>query len=663
MFKKKNKKKAAQGLQIGEEGSVTPLSTNMYSSPILQFNGPSHPKGGVDINFNGVEAEVEGQETAFQDKYGNLQIMGNMKIPTTNKKFKSAFKDIAKEEVKATKQLDTGVELINNSNPYDKFQSTSFNSGIVLQDAAKVKHANLSQEKEDLATLQNFMLDLADRTGKKPEKISDIMRNGGVLKAKDGKKLEPEKLQNLIQLFGANESSNNYFAGNDSSSAFGKYQFIKGTRKQYYNQYYKDKYKNFNEFDQAFKKSPELQEDVMQHHIQDLGNQFDWNPQSMILAHRLGPKAASDINNKGYYVSDGRKVTLDTPIGSSQRPTDRETPNQYLQKFNLSSAPNMPESQNQPVGVYAPQEDVTLPRVSVPQAGFRFDLNSAPPEEQSYKAPFTQQEVLQPWNTPGFIAPQESSNDKKRKAPSLADRNKLTPLDFLSEIAAVLDKPDFVQGQSFRPNLLQSYQVSFQDRLNENNASFRAAQRATVNNPAAQAFLASQKYNADNQILGEQFRTNQGISNQIINQNTQIMNDAELRNLQLADLQYDRQQQAKAVTDNRRQQAFASISNKLGQNRRDNNTIRLQENLFNFRPDENMQLQNYNETPNFYSSRGISNSPYRTVVTTDETGNQKIKQIIPSQQEQQEDYYDMERKRRASTRFKFGGRLSKKMNK
>jgi hypothetical protein len=63
--------------------------------------------------------------------------------------------------------------------------------------------------------------------------------------------------------------------------------------------------------------------------------------------------------------------------------------------------------------------------------------------------------------------------------------------------------------QQYTPDLFSPYQVSFQDRINSNNSNFRSMEQAVGDNPEALSVLAGQTYAANNQVYGDQFRTNQ----------------------------------------------------------------------------------------------------------------------------------------------------------
>jgi hypothetical protein len=139
-----------------------------------------------------------------------------------------------------------------------------------------------------------------------------------------------------------------------------------------------------------------------------------------------------------------------------------------------------------------------------------------------------------------------------------------------------------VQAQTFQPLLDQPYQVSFQDQLNQNQASFNALLRTpgVANNPAAQSALAAQKYEADKNVLANQFRTNQGIIAETINKNRGTLNEAQLKNLAILDQQYTRQAEALSKTKATDLEIAKSISDKIAKNRLENRTFAAYSNMF-----------------------------------------------------------------------------------
>lgn len=139
--------------------------------------------------------------------------------------------------------------------------------------------------------------------------------------------------------------------------------------------------------------------------------------------------------------------------------------------------------------------------------------------------------------------------------------------DIAPELGALFDTPSYVQGDRFDPLYMQDYRVSFQDRVNQNMSAFNRISQNLADNPEAMSIMAGQLYNANNQVLAEEFRTNQGIMNEVFNQNVNISNQAQLQNIGLRDQQYTRQEQAKENTRQNRRNAVMSISAKEQQNR------------------------------------------------------------------------------------------------
>ena len=162
-----------------------------------------------------------------------------------------------------------------------------------------------------------------------------------------------------------------------------------------------------------------------------------------------------------------------------------------------------------------------------------------------------------------------------------------------------------VQAQSYQPQLRNPYDISLQDVLNENQADYRAQQRMVGNNPAAQAMLNSQKYAANQKVLGEQFRLNQANKDQVYSGNINTLNDARLKNLAIYDQQYDRQASARANTKATTQAALNSISSKYLQNDAANKKLQIYENLYGYRFDDQGRAVNQN-------GLAVSNTPQVT---------------------------------------------------
>lgn len=158
---------------------------------------------------------------------------------------------------------------------------------------------------------------------------------------------------------------------------------------------------------------------------------------------------------------------------------------------------------------------------------------------------------------------------------------------------------DPVQAQLYNPLLEQVSDISLQDQMNANQADFNSLKRLTANNPAAQAQLAAQKYQANSSVLGEQFRQNQGQKMGVFNRNRQTLNDAQLKNLGILDNQYVRQSQAKSNTKAVTHAAITSISDKIQKHKLENRTLGVYENLYNYRYDDKGRAWNWNAPVDF----------------------------------------------------------------
>ena len=156
-----------------------------------------------------------------------------------------------------------------------------------------------------------------------------------------------------------------------------------------------------------------------------------------------------------------------------------------------------------------------------------------------------------------------------------------------------------VQAQTYRPDLSTPYDVSFQDQLNANQADYRAAQRTMGYNPAAQANLNAQKYQANQSVLANQFRANQEMKNKAYGENRNMLNDAKLKNLAIFDKQYERQTEALANTKATTQAALNSISDKYAKNKLENRELKTYENMYNYRFGKSGRAQNMNPFAEF----------------------------------------------------------------
>jgi hypothetical protein len=181
-----------------------------------------------------------------------------------------------------------------------------------------------------------------------------------------------------------------------------------------------------------------------------------------------------------------------------------------------------------------------------------------------------------------------------------SNRANLDPNQLSGEMYALANnQQEAVQSQQYTPLLEQVSDISLQDQLNANQSDFNSILRNSQDNPEAQASLAAQKYAANSGVLGQQFRMNQENKMGTYNRNRGVLNDATLKNLQILDQQYVRQSTAKSNTKAVAQQALNSIADKIAQNKLENRTLGVYENLYNYRFGQNGYAWNLNPLAQF----------------------------------------------------------------
>jgi hypothetical protein len=192
------------------------------------------------------------------------------------------------------------------------------------------------------------------------------------------------------------------------------------------------------------------------------------------------------------------------------------------------------------------------------------------------------------------------------------DAEALDPRQLSGEMLALAQNQlEPVQAQTFQPQLSTPYDISLQDIINKNQADYRAAQRMIGYNPAALAALNAQKYQANQQVLGEEFRLNQSMRDKVFAENRNMLNQANLQNLGILDQQYGRQQQALSNTKATAQAALNSISAKYLQNQAENRALQTYENLYNYRFDPRFRAMNMNPLAQFnLEGSGSSGTPF-----------------------------------------------------
>lgn len=583
-------------------GGGTPKAENgltVLDEDTTQFNGPSHADGGIPINYQGNKVEVEGGETAYKADDGSLAIMGNMTNPLTGRKFKQDSKMLAKNEQKNNKLMDYSTELVNKTDPFNKWDSLKFNAGKAMLIGTSMKKQSLSDSKEHLAEMQQAMLDISNNYGIDPQAFS----NGMMKKAKNGMKiigkaqyqsggkwdfrgtnttgLDP-KISGFIDLL--QQKGLTGFSGPESGVSQRNTKSGRASRHQT-----GEALDAFIQQPGAYDKilsDPELSGYLINNGLTAIN---EYNPD---VASKTG--ATAGHLHIGYDKGTGISEQFRQDAATKYKGTN---PNW---NWSMRRSPNGKPVNNGQVGdaQYFPW---TTDR-----------MGDKPPQftDESYNP---QRIDAGPYSPVGPV-PQHT----QFTPPS--NKKGLEFTQYLPELyAAATNKLEPVFAQKLQPELYEPYQVSFQDRRNRNTGTFRASLQSVSDNPEAVGALQAQKFQADNEVSADEFRTNQAIANDITNKNTNLINDANAKNLQLADTQFLRQSQAKSVTKATNQAIISSISSKIQQNKLENRTLGVYENLYpHYRYDENYGLQHVGpsdaEDLNTAGTApsGTSNGQYRT---------------------------------------------------
>jgi hypothetical protein len=626
----------AGGSKAEDGASIEPISRNMFSGPIHQFHGPAHSEGGIDIQYGGQPVEVEGGETSFVDHAGDMHVMGNMNVPGSKKKFKDIFKGIAEKENKAQGLIDKGSKLVNENDPMDKWGRLKFNSGNVMMQGGTMKQKELSGHKEHLAQLQKAILDVATEKGYDPQHLSQ-----GKIKmspkakwgyAADGASVgggddNSKKKQSLAQ-------RNN----NPGNIEYGPWAKAHGAVPG-------DSYKG-----KIFAKFPDVQSG--QQAIKNLLKTKTY--QGKTVDDAIKSWTGGQPYDKSLWKDIAGKKISDLNPQEQTKLYDAITKGEDSKAYNWST-PSTPPSTNKTA---LPSKQVPNgPDLSTPEYDEPTPINPNIPNGPGNSIPTN--------NTP-------NNPDKLTPTPYTIPPTNAKGLgaeDFLPEAyAAANNRLQDVRAQKFEPQLYTPYEVSFQDRLNEDNKTFNALRQGAEQSPGVLSQLAAQKYNADNSVLGEQFRTNQGIKDDIINKNTAILNDAENKNLQIADQQYVRQSEAQSKTKEQNQAIVNSISDKYAKNKLEQQEVKAYEARSKYRFDKNGQLVSYNPPQNFgfNTAPNSQNGPGTSEsVTYDASGNPirtNVRTKTPTEQEYDEGKVEQQgwdrRDNLAIPSQKYGGKLS-----
>lgn len=607
-FANRSRMMANGGVMYDDGGNVDTMwggntnleSYNPYDGGTIAFNGASHDNGGIGVAYNGNPIEVEGGEYASRDSDGNLNIYGNMNIPGTGTKFKSVAKAMANKEKRYDYLKSRGSELVNNSNPADKYEQLTFNSGRAMMSGGQMGHADIARKKETLSSLQRAMLDTAREFGMDPQAMS----KGKMKKARGGASIP------FYQDGGGNDPTRADRNRNPGNIKYGDFAKKYGARKD------KDGFAVFPSLNSGLQAMKDLlkSKSYKDLSVKDAIHKWtDGQPYRYNLGDIAGKKVSDLSGDEFEKVIGTMRQGEGTKYGI--RPSVPTTPSN-------TPTPAIPEPPP-----FTPYTLPDVPLTSTPQPG-----------------------------TPGTVEPPPLG--KITVPPDVQRPSNIEPLhanQLMGEIFALAtNKVEPVPAQRYEPQLYQPYQMSFQDRLNQNEQTFNAAARAIgATNPSALGALAAQKYAADSAAKADEFRTNQAIANDITNKNIALINDAQMKNLGIADTQMVRQSQARSKTRELNQMMVNSVAGKYAQNELENKRLAAYENLYDYRfvPTQDGGLKatyfGPNALFNFDPKAAAARQDMRTVSRYDQYGNLRgYSQYDDYDTREQQRLYDLEKKRR-----------------
>jgi len=590
------------GLQTHEGGSAPITSYNPIDGGMGEFAGNSHKDGGIESTYNGKPFEAEGGEPYRIDSEGSLEIFGNLYNPLTGNKFKKDAKLISKQEKKAQKYLDKGANLVNNVEPVGKYDKLAFNSGRAMLEGGLSKQKQLVQEKNKLSTIQQMLL----------QENPNVMNNGGIMTFQNGGKVDKYKsiIEKYAKQYGVNPETITSIINTESGfnhkavsnvGAKGIMQFMPKTAKSY-----------------GLTDNSSEEENIAAgvKHFASLLKNNHGDEKLAVAAYNMGQGNLND-----FIKSSGKKAANYTGEDLIQR-LEWKRKNQPSSKKNLA--------QNQ---TYDYLNNITGTKKEPEK--FReeyYNFNNQPKNPITPWTPqnkLTKQPPVEPKNYDPLTPPTFNFTNPPKKDFVAPKRNR--PWEqIIPVIPQLFDQADPVLIQQYNPDLLNPYSVSFQDRRNQNEAQLAGIRKIASDTPSALGTLGAQAYNANDSVNAEEFRTNQGIFNDITNRNVNTLNDAKLKNLGLTDQQYTRQTQAIANTRDRRTAAGIQIGDILAKNNLENKTLDVTSQLYkNYAYDKDMQLQYVGPEANI----GTSNmySPTKSVVQTTQGNTKTTNTFLPTQ--------------------------------
>ena len=613
-------------LQV-HRGEAETLSYNPFlpdGGETVMFRGPSHDDGGMPISFGENGVEVEGGEPAvkLQDggsPDGNLVVFGNMVIPNygvaelgddkaKGKKFKHYVDDLSKIEAKQNKLVDKTTQLIDNVDVNDQFDKLTLNTGQANLIGTSMKLKNIAEKKKTAAAVQNAILDTASEMGVESDALAKgkikyakandpYAKYGAKMKAfQDGGTTEMADRVRFRDIFESEMNKEGVYKSPQQIEAERLQDEQEAAKLAQYRKTFDDFRKEQNRI-WGINPTP------------GIGPVVTSSVPAATAASKPAPRPTVKQFEKQIPFAERKKMALANGIKGF-----RGLPAQNKKLLDLTyqsaSNPMMPAGTGVLANPPAPQFNMfkgifpgykSIP-VNAPSLGInniqKAAVNIPSPVTKEFKAP--------------EYEPVKKSTEEKEKGkfpldmvmmgvnsvlPFVRPSNQMTldPSQLTGEMYAMSqNQEEPVFAQSYQPMLSQPISISLQDQINEITAQANASKRLAQNNPSLLPMIDAQLKKSIGEVLGEQFRMNQGEAQRVAETNRQTINEAMKTNIGLFDQQQQRQSQARSNTKMQNITALNSISDKIAKNKLENRQLAISENLYNYRFTPNGVAYNIN---------------------------------------------------------------------
>jgi hypothetical protein len=590
-------------LQTHWGGHAELMSYNPYmpgSGETVLFRGQSHNDSdregntGIGITYGDNPVEVERGEPMFEMQsggqvnpetgkpentgvvFGNMQINKKvageindpdlMKIANMydGKKFKNVGIDLSKQEVKQNKIISKNTDILDSfkvESSIDKAKLAALQANI---EGAKSNLKNIANTKIILANFQNSINEAKEEMSENfGENISaEDLAKGYVKLDKDPVTMNAKWGGDIIKKAKDGDKPRSFKSEREANAAG----YYKGADGKYYR-----KIKKFSTKDTETKSASAMDYIPKQSADKSTGLYGD-----------ITPAQFEEYKNKNKWFN-----------WTGFDPKNPDDVDRYAKAFNAEAEKRGSKARMLP-------DDATTGKTKY--VGKQF-MSSTLEEAKKTEPAITEEELTATVEEPEY-APMEEEKSKFPWLPLISqglrfftptDQQALSPRQLMGEMYAMsTNQLEPVQATPYSPELRIPYDISRQAAKNDLLAQTRAAQRMAQGNPAAQAYIAGQAYNPMQQLNEQDFIDNQRMKDAVYSGNIQTLNDAELRNLEIYDRQYQRQAQALSNTKATSQAAISSISDKYAKNALENRKLSIYENMYpNFRFGLDGRAQNY----------------------------------------------------------------------